>query len=106
MRVPTSDLNRHYFRKSRRIDCIETSADEITGTAAEYGISPRVLSSMIGDELVVKFEGSQLDHALDDDDTFVETIVIQAHEQNMVVDVYLRLITEELSCFFKVIVAD
>ncbi len=118
MRVPFTDFNRHPFDSNFRpkitnregklvyINCIETTPQEITNTSNKYGISPRVLSHKIGDEVVRVLDNKEITKPLDGNDTFVETISLVVNGQSLTLDIHLRLFTEELSCFLKVMVAN
>lgn len=119
MRVHETDFNRHPFRrqslrptitikdgKKVYIDCVETTPQEISNTSNKYGISPRVLSHKIGDEVIRILEGTHISKQLDSSDTFIETINLTVEGQSLVLDIHLRLVIEELSCFLKVVVSN
>ena len=117
MRVLVSDNNRHPFIAAKRptiltrkgsqiyIDCVETSPGEVALLSQKIGVQSRVLCWRIGDEIIKRLEGVHLDRELDQLDTFVETIQLEFIDQRVDVNVHLRIVIENLSCFLKVVVA-
>lgn len=113
-RPKKSYLNKHLFIKTKRpsiktrkgtivyIDYIETSSHNLSDTSNRYEVSPQILCVKIGDEIAKRFEGSRINRQLNEMDIFTETIHILIDENLIEIEIALKLITEELSCFLKV----